>query len=69
MFVWKGRTALSTTDVVAGGAEIAIRSDPIVLEGEEGADNFQRQMAITGKAGSTLSKVMGNSRTRTPVAL
>lgn len=31
--------------------------------------DLPRQMAITGKAGSTLSRVMGKSRTRTPVAL
>lgn len=30
---------------------------------------FRHQMEVNGKAGSTLSKVMGNSRTRTPVAL
>lgn len=60
---------LSTAESIADGAEIAIGSDLVTLEGKRGAGNLQHQMAIKGKAGSTLSKVMGNSRTRTPVAL
>lgn len=45
--------------------ELEMREEEAVA----GALNLPRQMAITGKAGSSLSKVMGNSRTRTPVAL